>query len=139
VGARDFFAEAFKLDERNYEAREFYAALLFLTGEAAEAKALAYNEIALNRFAVNDFVINAVNQAKDFGFMIELYKARITQQPDNEQNWASLAFLYKQMGDKTSAVETLRKAGQQKPSFAKIANCIADNIAADREAEVGCQ
>ncbi len=137
--ARDLFGESFRLDERNYEAREYYAAMLFHVGEVEEAKALAIDEVALNRFALNDFLIGAVNAAGDKAFMIELYKARIAQKPDVEQNWASLAFLYVQTGDKKAAVDTLKRAAEAKPSFAKTANCIADNIEAGKEPQVGCQ
>ncbi len=138
-GAKELFKESFILDERNYEAREFYGAMLFLTGEVDAAKELVNNETALNRFAVNDFVMNAVKQAGDIPFMIELYKARITQQPGVEQNYASLAFLYHQLGQKDLAVEALREAGKVKPSFSKTANCIADNIEAGKATpEEGC-
>ncbi len=137
--ARDLFKEALDLDTRNNEAREFYAAMLFLNGEGEEAKKLVTNEIQLNRFALNDFLINTVNQAGDFLFMIELYKARIDQNPENEQDWASLAFLYNQAGDTASAVETLREAGRKIPKFTLSANCIADNIEAGREPQLGCQ
>ncbi len=137
--ARDLFGESFRLDERNYEAREYYAAMLFHVGEVDEAKALAIDEVALNRFALNDFLIGAVNAAGDKAFMIELYKARIAQKPDVEQNWASLAFLYDQMGNKKDAVDTLKRAAEAKPSFAKMANCIAGNIEAGKDPQAGCQ
>lgn len=137
--ARDLFGEAFRLDENNYEAREYYAATLFYNGEVNEAKALAIDETALNRFAQNDFLIGGVNKAGDTGFMIELYKIRVRIKPEVEQNWASLAFLYNQIGDKESAVKTMRQAAEAKPAFAKMANCIADNIAAGKEPQAGCQ
>lgn len=137
--ARDLFKESLDLDGRNNEAREFYAAMLFLNGEGNEAKALVTDETILNRFALNDFLISTVNQAGDFPFMIELYKARINQDSANEQDWASLAFLYNQVGDTTAAVETLREAGRQLPPFAPAANCIAGNIEAGREPQLGCQ
>ncbi len=136
--ARDLFKEAFLLDERNYEAREYYAALLFLTGEGEAAKALAIDETAINRFAVNDFVMGSVKQAGDNAFMVELYKARIIQQPDIEQNRASLAFLYYELGQTDLASATLREAASVKPSFAKTATCIADNIDAGKAPEEGC-
>ena len=137
--ARDLFKESLDLDGRNNEAREFYAAMLFLNGEGAEAKALVENETILNRFAINDFLMSTINQAGDFAFMLELYKARVAQKPDNEQDWASLAFLYSQAGDTQAAVATLREAAVKLPAFAPAANCIADNIQAGRDPQVGCQ
>lgn len=137
--SRDLFGEAFHLDERNNEARVFYSALLFITGAPEEAKALAKDEATLNFFANNDFYLGTVNTAGDTAFMVELYKARISQNPTVEQNWASLAFLYSQLGDTKSAVDTLREAAVAKPSFAKTATCIADNIEAGKEPQEGCQ
>lgn len=136
--ARDLFAEALALDERNNEAREYYAAMLFLNGQAEEAKALATNEEILKGFAANEFLLSTVNQVKEFSFMIELYKIKIEQNPEIEQNWASLAFLYSQIGDKSAAVATLREAAAKRPTFAKTANCIADNIEAGRTPDEGC-
>ncbi len=137
--ARDYFKEAFLLDERNLEAREYYAAMLFSNGEGETAKALATDEVVINRFALNDFLVNAANLAGDNEFLAKLYEARVSQAPESEQNWVSLAFLYYQMGNKDKAIETLGKSAEAKPSFAKMANCFAENIKSDREPEVGCK
>jgi len=126
--ARDLFGEAFLLEENNYEAREYYAALLFATGEAEQAIALAENEALLKRFAKNEFLIKAAEQAKAYPFMIELYKLLLEENPAMDQYWASLSFLYSQIGDTKSAVATLREAATVRPTFAKVANCLADNL-----------
>lgn len=127
--ARDWFKEAYDLDQRNAEAREYYAAMLFANGEGAEGRALASTEEIMTQFSNNDFLLGAINNAGDTNFMIELYKLRVANKPDVEQNWASLAFLYNQIGEKDLAVSTLREAADKKPAFAKMANCLADNIA----------
>lgn len=138
--ARDWFAEALALDGRNSEAREYYAAMLFLNGEQAEGRALAFNEEQLTKFANNEFLISAINQSGDLNFMIELYKIKVAKEPELEQNWASLAFLYNQIGEKELAASTLREAGVKKPGFAKTANCLADNIAAGAaDPQAGCE
>lgn len=138
--ARDLFGEAYRLDERNDEAREFYAGMLFLTGDSAGAKALIQNEAQMERFAMNDFLLNAATQTGDDSFLIEMYKLRLAKQPEIEQNWASLAFLYGKIGDTAAAVATLREAATKKPGFAKYANCVADNLEAGKESvEEGCR
>ncbi len=137
--ARDFFKEAFLLDERNLEAREYYAAMLFTNGESETAKALASDETIMNRFAMNDFLVGAANTAGDNEFLAKLYEARVVQQPDVEQNWVSLAFLYYQMGDKDKAVDALSRSAEAKPSFAKMAGCFSENIKAGRAPETGCK
>ena len=141
--ARDLFKEALLLDERNAEAREYYAAMLFLNKQGEEAKSLAADEEILKGFASNDFLLSAVNQVQDYEFLIELYKIKIEQnleveQKQIDQNWTSLAFLYSQVGDKDAAVATLRDAAVKRPTFAKKANCLADNIEADKAPEEGC-
>lgn len=138
AGARDLFKESLDLDERNNEAREFYAAMLFLNGEGETAKALATTPEILASFSRNDFLLNAINQSGDTGFMVELYKERVKNNPEVDQNWASLAFLYSQLGDTAAAVATLREAAEARPAFAQSANCIADNIEAGRQPQEGC-
>lgn len=137
--ARDLFAEAFNLDESNYEAREYYAALLLVTGDISKAMSLAEDEVIMSRFSQNEFLVSSANQANATEFMIELYKAKIKNFPDVDQNWASLAFLYNKAGNTAAAVETLRTAALKKPSFAKAANCIADNIEAGRDPQLECK
>jgi O-antigen ligase/tetratricopeptide (TPR) repeat protein len=159
--SRDLFGEAFKLDERNAEAREFYTALLFMTGDTDGAHALITDGAVMIRASLNDFLYSAALQAKDNAFVIELYKARIAlyvasqagevsqvidlyknriagKPAEVEQDFASLAYLYNQMGDTKAAVETLRQAAEVRPGFAKAATCIADNIEAGRAPEEGC-
>lgn len=137
--ARDFFKEAFELDERNAEAREYYAASLFYSGQGDAAKALIDSEATKERFAMSDFLINGVNAAGgDSEFLVELYTIRISKSPENAQNWASLAFLYYQMGDIEKALATLEEGGKKVPSFGKTASCISDNIKSGREPQAGC-
>lgn len=138
--ARDLFAEAFHLDERHLEARVYYAALLFKTGEAEAAKALATTTEQLKAFAQTDFLIRTLTENNDNNdYLIDLFKLRLEDKPDSAQNWASLAFLYYQIGDRENAITTLTDAGKAIPGFAKMATCISDNIAAGREPQVGCQ
>jgi O-antigen ligase/cytochrome c-type biogenesis protein CcmH/NrfG len=136
--ARDYFREAFLLEEKNDEAREFYAGTLFLTGEPNEAKALVTDERVFNRFAQNDFVVSAVNTAGDMPFLAELYQARTKQNPTVAQNWASLSFIYYQDGEADKAIETLQAASEAVPGFAKTAQCFIANIETGKEPQEGC-
>jgi cytochrome c-type biogenesis protein CcmH/NrfG/O-antigen ligase len=137
--ARDLFKEAFTLDENNLEAREYYAAMLFITGDAETAKALASDQIIIDRFALNDFLVNSANNSGDSEFLVKLYESRVNQKPDVEQNWVSLSFLYYQMGNKDKAIDALERSAKAKPSFAKTASCFAENIKANRDPQIGCQ
>ena len=151
--ARDFFQTAYELDERNLEAREYYAASLFYVNEPETALALMHSdneevsdEAILRRFAASDFVIGSANQFGQFSFVTDLYEYRVHAEPDaaqkwseDPQTWASLAFLYHQQNDSEKAVATLNEAKEKIPSFAPTATCIADNIENGREPQEGCQ
>ncbi|MBY0309575.1 O-antigen ligase family protein [Patescibacteria group bacterium] len=136
--ARDFFKEAFDLAQDNAEAREYYAAALFFTGDAEGAKALVDNEATKERFAASDFLINGVNAAGDLPFLAELFTIRRDKNPENAQNWASLAFVYYQMNDIDRALQILTEGGEVVPSFKKPAECIADNIKNGRAPDTAC-
>ncbi|MEY3783767.1 MAG: hypothetical protein RLZZ230_89 [Candidatus Parcubacteria bacterium] len=150
--ARDFFKVAYELDQRNLEAREYYAASLFYTKEIDAALALAHSDIetvtdeAIKlRFAKSDFLIGAANQAGQTAFVADLFSYRINTEPDasqkwrtDAQNWASLAFLYYQLGEKDKAVSTLTEAQDLIPSFASSSKCFVKNIENNREPQTGC-
>jgi tetratricopeptide (TPR) repeat protein len=136
--ALTFFKAAYDLDNRSLEAREFYAGALFYNNMPAEAIALMDSEAAKKRFAKGDFLLSAANSAGQTDFLIELFKVRLMEAQDNAQNWATLAFLYHEKGDKAGALKTLDEGKLAVPSFARTATCIADNINNGKAPEVGC-
>jgi tetratricopeptide (TPR) repeat protein len=138
-GGVDFFETAFTLDERNQEARTFYAASLIQAGRTEEAPALMDSDEARRRFALNDFLISSANQAGMTEFLIDLFETRIELNPDSGQDWATLSFLYHQNGEKEAALETLAAGSERIPEFAPLATCVADNIENDREPTEGCE
>jgi O-antigen ligase/tetratricopeptide (TPR) repeat protein len=134
-----FMEEAFKLDERNLEAREYYAGALFYVGRSEEAKALNNGADARARFAMSDYLLGAANQAKETDFLLDLFQYRVEVAPENAQNWATLAFLYYEKGDNTQALAALNEGKALIPSFVPAATCIAGNIENGREPQEGCQ
>jgi tetratricopeptide (TPR) repeat protein len=136
--ALGFFKEAFEADTRNLEAREYYAASLFYAGKNDEAIALMDSDAAKTRFAQSDFLLGAANQAGAKDFLIDLFKTRIEKAKDNAQNWATLAFLYHEIGDKENALKTLEDGKVAVPSFTKTATCISENIKNNRTPDEGC-
>ena len=136
--AKQFFEEAYKLDTRNLEAREYYAGALFYTNQGEEAKALMDSDVVRARFAQSDFLLGAANKAGENEFLLELFKTRLEAAKDNAQNWATLAFLYHETGNKEAALKTLEDAKLAVPSFAKTATCISENIKNNRTPDQGC-
>ena len=144
TGARDFFKEAFVLDESNNEARGYYLAALFYTKEIDAAKALITDAPAgfADSLPTNDFLIAAVSAAGDYAFLAELYERRVLIPNDNvqqkSQNWASLAFAYYQLKQNDKAIDALTRAATAVPSFAPTAQCFSKNLKAGKVPQEGC-
>jgi tetratricopeptide (TPR) repeat protein len=138
--ARDYFKEAFLLDESFADAREYYVASLFLTGDGATAHTLIEEagEEFFDRIAQSDFVANAVNISGDKEFVIKLFERRVELDNSVAQNWANLAYLYYEIKDNEKAIETLKRGASSVPSFKKSADCIESNINARRALETPC-
>lgn len=134
-----YFEDAFLLDERNLEAREYYAAALIQAGRGEEAIALMDSPKAKIRFARSDYLISNANRAGMTDFLLELFEARVADSPDVVQNWATWAFLQHQNGDKEGALDTLKRGSERLPEFVPLANCVSDNIENDREPTEGCE
>jgi tetratricopeptide (TPR) repeat protein len=133
-----FFKEAFELEPRNLEAREYYAAALFYADKPEEAIALMDSDAAQERFAKSDFLLGAANEAGQTDFLISLFETRVKLDKGNAQTWATLAFLYHQKGDFGKAIAVLEEGKTAVPTFAKTASCIIDNIKNGKDPQVGC-
>jgi len=150
--ANGFFKEAYDLDERNLEAREYYAASLFYVNKSAEAMALSHSdnpEVSDDkikyRFAKSDFLVGAANQAGETAFVADLFQYRVDTEPDggqkwrtDAQNWASLAYLYYQLEDKEKAISTLTESQTVVPEFASTSKCFIKNLESNKDPQVGC-
>ncbi len=139
--ARDFFKEAYELDTRNEEAKEYYVASRFYTRDVVGVRAMIdeSSDEFKKRLALSDFVVNAVNTAGEMDYMAELYELRVQNDTTNAQNWASLAFLYYQIKEQDKAIDTLTRAGAAVPTFKPTAECLIGNLQAGREPQLGCQ
>jgi O-antigen ligase/tetratricopeptide (TPR) repeat protein len=133
-----FFKEAFELEPRNLEAREYYAAALFYADKPEEAIALMDSDAAQERFAKSDFLLGAANEAGQTDFLISLFETRVELDKANAQTWATLAFLYHQKGDIGKAISVLEEGKIAVPTFAKTASCIIDNIKNGKDPQAGC-
>jgi O-antigen ligase/Flp pilus assembly protein TadD len=136
--ARDFFKEAYELDTRNLEAKEYYIAGLLYTGGGDEAQALIDSDAIRDRVAKSDFVLSSANQNGYKEFMLNMFERRIELDPTNPQSWATLAYLYYQNGEKDKALDTLNRGKEQIPTFAPTASCFSENIKAGKDPQEGC-
>ena len=164
--ALEYFKTAYELDTRNQEALTLYAATLLQTDNVADALVLLYGEelpdvssdaatdtddavasvridpsnppATLRAFANNDFALNAANSAETYQLLADLYEIRAAANPGRIQEWASLSFVYYEMGQIDAAIDTLDRAASATPAFAESAECIADNIRSGRAPQEGC-
>jgi len=136
--ANEFFKVAFELDERNPEAREYYAASLLRVSDVTGAAALLDTDATKTRFANSDFLLGVARQANATALLIELFTHRLETDTSVAQNWATLAFLHYEQGDNEAAVQILTEAKTAIPGFASTATCIADNITAGLDPQAGC-
>lgn len=135
--ARDFFKEAYELDTDNDQALVLYASMEAQLGDIETVKALLGDE-HLDEFAANDFALNSVHQNGDREFLAELFEQRVKMSPENPQNWASLSFIYYEMGDTEKSIDALERAAEHAPKFATQAHCFIDNIKAGNDPSLGC-
>jgi O-antigen ligase/Tfp pilus assembly protein PilF len=140
--AYEYFKQAYELDTRSPESREYYAASLFAQKKNAEAIALMTDENTKVRFAKSDYLLSTANDAGATDFMIELFKKRIEITPLADQaasqNYATLAFLYHQKGDMDNALKTLDEGMKIIPAFQKTATCLSNNIKSGKAPDEGC-
>jgi O-antigen ligase/cytochrome c-type biogenesis protein CcmH/NrfG len=138
--ALEFFEAAYLLAPEYLEARVYYAGALLTVGRVEDAIVLMETDSIKQAFARNDFVVAAAQSAGNNELLIELFEARAIPTNTNAQDWATLAFLYFQAGNASSAVTTLNEAGALIPSFASTATCFASNIEnGEPNPQIGCQ
>ncbi len=135
--ATGFMKQAFELDERNTQARVLYGAVLMRSGKTQEARDLIDPDY-IEAFSRNDYAVSSTEAAGDFDFLAKLFEARIAQQPDNPQFRASRAFIDYQQGNIEGAIEVLKQAAEDIPSFANVANCYVDNLQKGATPDEGC-
>jgi O-antigen ligase/Tfp pilus assembly protein PilF len=138
VEANTFFKVAFELDERNAEAREYYAASLLYVNDVVGATALLDSEATKTRFANSEFLLGAAKQVGANVFLIDLFTHRLEDDASSAQDWASLAFLYYDQADNENAIRILNESQAVVPEFATTARCIVTNITTGLDPQVGC-
>jgi tetratricopeptide (TPR) repeat protein len=134
--ALGFFKSAFELDPSYTQARVIYASTLAGEGKFDEVNTLITDEY-FDAFASNDFAVSMVNKAKNNELLAKMFERRVALQPDNAQNYASLGYIYYELGESEKAITILEQA-KSIPAFTKSAECFISNIKAGKDPNVGC-
>lgn len=110
------FKEAYELAPENGEARVFYAAGALYAGKP-EIVAEVITDADRAAFVQSDFVVQAAYTGKQYGILVDIFKERIAANPTEPQLRTNLAYILNESGDLSGAVEVLKKAGEDIPSF----------------------
>jgi regulator of sirC expression with transglutaminase-like and TPR domain len=111
--------------------------MLYGSQKADEATAVLGEEY-FDDFAMNDFALSMVDQSKDRALLAQMFEERVTQNPKDAQQRASLAFIYYELGQIPKAITVLENAGKELPTFTKSAECFIGNLKKGAKPDVGC-
>ncbi len=115
--ALEYFKEAYELDESYGEARVFYAMEGIANGKYNLIDELIVTDAYKQSFYMNDLVVQVTYNAKLYPLLKTIFAYRIEKSPEDPQLRASLAYLLNESGDTEGAVEVLKKAIEDIPSF----------------------
>jgi tetratricopeptide (TPR) repeat protein len=112
-----FFKEAYELDTSYSEAGVYYAMAAVYLGKNEIVDEVIVSEDAKNEFAQNDLVAQAVYTSKNYPLLLSMFERRIANNPTEPQFRTSYAYILNESGDTAKAIEVLKKAAEDIPSF----------------------
>lgn len=115
--AKEYFKEAYDLGPQFMESRVLYAMAAMYDHDIDLVNELIQTDEQKKAFSENQNAVQATYGAKQYPLLIELFKMRIETRPTDPQERSSLAFVLNESGDKEGAVEVLKKAAEDIPSF----------------------
>lgn len=115
--AARLFKEAYDLGPQFMDVRVLYAMAAMYNGDLVKVYELINTDEAKKAFALNQYATQATYAAKEYPLLIEMFNIRVEQNPTDPQERASLAYIMNESGDTAGAIEVLKKAGEDIPSF----------------------
>ena len=120
---KDDRAEAFEVAKETYELEPesnlslmLYAGTAIYNGQRDLAKELLVSRFGTDIVA-DDFLVQAYFDAREFGKLVSIWEARVQDEPNNEQFNLSLGAAYLHNGQRSKAVQQIRKVIEINPSF----------------------
>jgi len=142
----DFFKTAFELNEKNLEARTYYASSLLYLHKPKEAIGLMNSDEVRDKFANSPLLFEAAKRYGHLEFESELFAYRAYAKSNdrykwnqNPENWTRLAYLYYKLDKKEAALATLMDAREKLPAMKILFNCYVASIEQDRDPQPSCQ
>lgn len=138
--ALEFFEEAYRLDENNLSAKEYYVAMLFNAKQNDLAKEIidASDEAFKATIDQSDFISTTLLNNGEYKMLAEIFERRLLINPNQPQISASLAYVYSKAGEKQKAIDTLNRLIELSPNLEKTANCWIDSIEKDEDPQTKC-
>jgi O-antigen ligase/tetratricopeptide (TPR) repeat protein len=128
--ALKFFKEAYELDTTYAEARVYYAAAGIYAGRPEIADEVITDEYR-ELYETTDLVVQALYSTKSYDALYQVFESRIVRDPNNPQMRTSLAFILNEAGKKAEAIEVLKRASEEIPSFKEQAEEFMKQIASE--------
>ncbi len=122
------FKEAYDLAPAFTTARVHYANAALVADNVDLWRELMGTGEEKRAYALNDNAIRTVYTKKLYPELIEMFKTRIEVYPQVPQERANLAYIYDEMGQSADAIEVLRQAIVDIPSFKSEAEQFITNI-----------
>lgn len=128
AGAMEFFKEAYELAPQFSDSRVYYAMSAVYNDRLDIVDELIVTPDDKLAFAKNQIATQAVYAKKLYPRLIDMFKLQIEASPDDPQLRTNLAFVLNESGNKKSAIEVLRQAGEDIPSFKSQADTFIANL-----------
>jgi O-antigen ligase len=117
-GALEIFKKAYDLAPQNTEAGVMYLiGAIYAKDEALMKELIA--KLPPESILQNDSVIKALYTTERFSDLAVLLEARLTQNPNDPQNYINLSIAYIRIGKKKEAIDLLNKLKELDPSYSK--------------------
>ena len=126
--ALEYFKQAYDLGPQFMESRVLYAMSAMYVGDIELVNELIQTDEQKRSFALNQYATQATYSSKQYPLLIEMFKIRVAQNPQDPQERSSLAYILNESGDTAGALEVLKKAGEDIPSFKEQAEQFMKSI-----------
>lgn len=133
--ATELFKQAFDLGPQFMDSRVLYAMAGLYAGNLELVDELIVTPEQKLAFALNENAVQATYQAKLYPRLIEMFELQVEHKPEDSQARTNLAYILNESGDTKGAIEVLKKAGEDIPSFKAqadqfMASIVQESVAA---------
>ena len=114
--ALEVFRQAYELEKKYVDARDYYAVAAIYAGKNDLVKSLlepVYGTILVD----GDNFIKAYADTKQYEKVLAIWQARVKTNPNLTKNYIGLGATYLLLGQRTKAIEAIQKAIELEPSF----------------------